>query len=274
MNISSATAQGERYYQEDRSVISKTKDGRLVAVMDGHGGYETAQRLASALASVWKKHVADPAGYETAILNTFADLNTLTKDMGPGAVMSLVFIPNSADIVWVAVLGDAPVIVLTSDGLIDLSPQHNARSNKAELKAAQDRGAFYSGGYIFRSLSGNGIQMTRVFGDRELNSIVNRVPEVYSRVVNQHGFVLVGSDGLFDPSNLQTEAEVAKVVALIQAGAGAQELVDRACAVPTGDNVTAILIRIGNKKSRKKNVKTQRVNNSTAVGKVITVGAA
>ncbi len=252
MNISKAQAQGSRYYQEDRMVTSTTPDGKLIAVMDGHGGCEVSQRIATVLPGLWKKHMGFPASIETAIQNVFRDINSATEHYGPGSTLSLVFISHTASKVYVAILGDSPVVIRDADGKINVSPQHNARSNPAELKAAQGRGAFFSGGYIFRSLSGSGIQMTRVMGDRELNTIVNREPEIYSVPVSDTSFVLVGTDGLFDPSNRETEAEVAKVVTLIEAGAGAQELVDRAIAVPTDDNVTAILVRIGNKKSRKK----------------------
>jgi serine/threonine protein phosphatase PrpC len=252
MNISKATAKGLRGYQEDRFVVSSTKDGKLIAVMDGHGGESVSERIAKVLPAIWKKHIVSPASLFVAIKNTFRDINDLTKGMYPGSTFSLVFIPKPADVVYVAILGDSPVIVKEADGTINISPMHNARSNATELAAARARGAAFDGNYIFAHFSGGGIQMTRVMGDHELDSVVNREPEIYTCPIGPDSFVLVGSDGLFDPSNRNVEAEIPAVVEQIEKGASAQELVDRAIAAPTGDNVTAILVRCGNKKSRKK----------------------
>jgi len=252
MNISKATAQGQRSYQEDRFVVANTKDGKLIAVFDGHGGASVSTRLSMALPRIWKKHVAFPMSLSMALENTFKDLNTLTSQMDEGSTASVVFIPNANNEVHVAILGDSPVIIQDIHGNLVISPMHNARSNPAELKAAQARGAFYSGGYICAHFSGHGIQMTRVFGDRDLSRIVNREPEVYSVPVNDNSFVIVGTDGLFDPSHQEITPEIMAVADLVKAGASAQTVVDRAVAVPTQDNVTAIIVRFGNKKSRRK----------------------
>ena len=168
--------------------------------------------------------------------------------------MSLVYVPLSLmdGKVWVAILGDSPVIVMDAEGKVDVSPMHNARSNPTERDAAIARGASFDGNYIYAGFSGPGLQMTRAMGDRELVRVINREPEVYSRIVGPDSFVLVATDGLFDPSHRNLEPEIATVVDQIQAGASAQTLVDRAIALPTGDNVTAVLVRFGNKKSRRK----------------------
>lgn len=252
MNITKATAQGLRDYQEDRFVCSRGKDGLIVAVMDGHGGASTSSRLANALPRIWKKHIVFPASIVTAIQNTFRDLHYLTSEMTEGSTMSFVFIPKPLDVVYVAILGDSPVVIQTASGDIDVSPQHNARSNPAELAAARERGANYYGGYITTRYGGHGIQMTRVMGDSDLRQIVNREPEIYVRDLNADSFVLVATDGLFDPANENTKVVAGAVAQYIREGATAEELVNRAVATPTGDNVTAILIRVGNKKARRK----------------------
>lgn len=252
MNITKATAQGLRDYQEDRFVCSRTKDGLLAAVFDGHGGAGTSSRLANALPRVWKKHIAFPASIVTAIQLVFRDLHALTSGMTEGSTVSLVFIPKAGDMAYVAILGDSPVIIKTAEGKVDVSPQHNARSNPAELAAARERGAIYYGGYISARYNGHGIQMTRVFGDCDLGQVVNREPEIYLRELNADSFVLVATDGLFDPSNEQTLATATVVSQQVLEGATAEELVTTAVDTPTGDNVTAILIRVGNKKARRK----------------------
>ncbi len=270
MNITNATAQGNRPYQEDRFVVSDQAGGKLVAVMDGHGGAEVADRIAKALPALWRKHVVDikpdGVGYMSVALygtmvevigEVFGDIHALTSGMDAGSTISIVFIPDAKNEILVAILGDSPVIVFDTDGRVDVGPVHNARSNASELLAAQQRGAFFDGNYIYSKYSGHGIQMTRVMGDRDLTGIINREPEIYSRVVGPNSFVLIGSDGLFDPSHRDMQPQVEDIVAQILGGADAQALVDRALAVPTNDNVTAVLVRLGNKKQRKK--KTEAV---------------
>jgi serine/threonine protein phosphatase PrpC len=262
MNISRATAQGQRRYQEDRSVVSSQEGGKLVAVMDGHSGAGVSHRLATMLPRVWRKRVSELKTLglvhdwiPVVIKSVFADLASATAYLDEGSTLSLVFIPTAANehgdrVIHVAILGDSPVIIYDDiNDRVDVSPVHNARSNPTELLAAQARGAFFNGNYIFRGYGGPGIQMTRVLGDRELSDIVNREPEIYSRVIGSRGFVLIGSDGLFDPSNRNLTFEVEKVMTAIQAGADAEDLVQRALAIPeNGDNVTAVLIRFERKK--------------------------
>lgn len=255
MNITQATAQGFRTYQEDRFVCSNQRDGKLIAVMDGHGGAGCSSRLAALLPELWRKHRPSSLSVEFAISAIFKDLDAATSSMHDGSTISLVFIPTAADEVHVAVLGDSPVIILDAEGHVDVSPMHNARSNAAERDAAQARGAFFDGNYIFASWGSHGIQMTRSLGDADLAKILNRVPEVYTRKINSESFVLVATDGLLDPAHHKTKSEIDSVVAQIRAGADARDLVNHAVAVPTGDNVTAILVRLGNRKERKKKLK-------------------
>lgn len=258
MRISRAQAQGLRDYQEDRFVVSNMPNGKLIAIMDGHGGADVSSLIARRLPGLWKKHpvLLPLLSYEPMVRSVFQDLNTLTAEMDAGSTMSLVFIPEPANefgdrVITVAILGDSPVIIVDDEGKMDVSPMHNARSNPAELLAAQARGAFFTGGYICDGWSGPGLQMTRAMGDRALRRILNYEPEIYTRAIGPDSFVLLASDGLFDPSHHDLEPAIAVVVEKIKTGATAKELVDYAVGIPTGDNVTAIVVRFGNKESRR-----------------------
>ncbi|MGB7281579.1 MAG: hypothetical protein WBE13_04885, partial [Candidatus Acidiferrum sp.] len=173
--------------------------------------------------------------------------------MDDGSTVSLVFIPKSEDVVFVAILGDSPVLVYDANGDLRISPMHNARSNEAELKAAKARGAGFDGNYIFAHFSSGGIQMTRVLGDRELSSVVNREPEIYAVKVGSSSIVIVGTDGLFDPTHRNVAPEATIVAELVRDSRySAADIVRMAELKPTHDNVTAIVVRFGNKKSRRK----------------------
>jgi serine/threonine protein phosphatase PrpC len=101
-------------------------------------------------------------------------------------------------------------------------------------------------GYAFAptgGLSSAGLQTSRTFGDAEFTSILSRDPEIFEIELGSDSFVLVGSDGLFDPSHGSDDA-ASSIVQLIERGSDAKVLVQYALGIPTQDNVTAILVRI------------------------------
>src|SRR5208337_742222 len=167
-----------------------------------------------------------------------------TQDMHDGTTASIAFIPLSADVVYVAVLGDSPVIVKQADGSIWVAPEHNVRTNKAEAEAAKQRGGAVVGGYLVAHWDGPGLQMARALGDKALDKVLSRVPEISTQALGVGSFVLVCTDGALDPGHENAEAAAKSVVELIQSGGDAQAIVDRAVAVPTGDNVSALLVRV------------------------------
>lgn len=231
MIISSFTAQGNREYQEDRFVIRKTDDGTLLAVFDGHGGAETAS---------WCKHLTSKydASTESSFRRLFSTLAETTEGMREGTTASMVFIPNDENSALIGVLGDSPVLV-QSDTLW-LSPEHNVRTNLVERAAAEARGGRYADGYMCTGW--NGLQMSRAFGDSELK-FLSREPEIFNLLLIKGGYVLVATDGVFDPGHQHLDAEVQKVKTLIEFGADAEALVNRALDAKTGDNATCILAR-------------------------------
>jgi serine/threonine protein phosphatase PrpC len=165
--------------------------------------------------------------------------------MRAGSTASLVFIPKDESRVDVAVLGDSPVLVSRPDGSIWVSPEHNIRTNEAEADAAIKRGGFVHSGYLFASYDGDGLQMSRALGDYELDRVLSREPEVFSHVLGKDSWVLVCSDGAVDPGHGAAQANIDTIVRMIEdEDADAQDIVDRALAAKTGDNVTAILVRL------------------------------
>jgi len=134
------------------------------------------------------------------------------------------------------------VIVQTVNGGLWIAPEHNVRSNKAEADAAIARGGLIGGGYLMASYIGSGLQMSRAFGDASLSSVLNREPEIFTLNLDKYSWVLVATDGAFDPAHT-SDAGSKAVLDLVQYGKDAQSIVDRALAVPTRDNVTAILWR-------------------------------
>jgi serine/threonine protein phosphatase PrpC len=240
--IKAAVAQGLRPYQEDRHIIVSHPEGTLFGVFDGHGSEAVSVILADKIPELWANALSFEKSPQQVFTEVFAAANELTRTYSSGSTASLVFIPAGEVVAHIAVLGDSPVIAEKVDGILFIGPDHNARSNPQERSAAIVRGGIYMGGYIYREISdyAQGIQMTRVLGDRELEGVVDRTPEVFT--IELGNFLFVGSDGSLDPSHHIANPAL-ELVYEIRAGKTAEELVQRAVDIPTNDNVTALLWR-------------------------------
>jgi serine/threonine protein phosphatase PrpC len=144
--------------------------------------------------------------------------------------------------VYTAVLGDSPILIKT-ETLVWSGPDHNVRTNPAEREAAEARGGYCDGAYLFRNMHSQGLQMARALGDSHLRGVISTEPEINEVPIVGSGFILVATDGLFDPAHRKFEESKRQVLALIKDGADAQFLVGDAIRRQTHDNATAILAR-------------------------------
>ncbi|VVB73833.1 Protein phosphatase 2C [uncultured archaeon] len=249
-NISAATATGGRSHQEDFYLFDdlsmkgiKNGHGQMIAVLDGHNGPETAERAFKALYGVFGVTLAMHKGDVTAAMkDAVSKLSWMTEEKKAGSTLSFVYIPDGQRIAYVAVIGDSPVIILDKNNKVNVSPEHNVRSNPAELERARKKGAYYDSGYIMSPMGG-GLQMSRALGDKDIAHILDREPDVYSVPLGSRSFIIVGTDGLFDPGHYDTAAQIGRAVVFTLNGAGAKELVQDALDRKTCDNVTAIVWR-------------------------------
>jgi serine/threonine protein phosphatase PrpC len=213
-------------------------------VFDGHGGGDTSQYAVDTLPGIFADEITKPnAKPRVALVKTIHKLAIETDYYAPGSTLSLAFIPTNRKFVYCAVIGDSPIIVKDSKGAINIGPDHNVRTNMEEKRAAEERGGFVISGYLYASYDSPGLQMARALGDSHLRKVISRKPDIYTVRVNKDSFVLVATDGAFDPGHYDFKKEAEAVVKLVEEGAIAQTLVDRALNVPTGDNVSAILAR-------------------------------
>jgi serine/threonine protein phosphatase PrpC len=254
-NVSVAIATGGRSHQEDFCLSEHVSlegvnngQGQLMAVLDGHGGSETAGKVSKALRRAFEISLAMCQGdVPAAIKDAVSSLSRITEDNESGSTLSLVYVPEGQETAYVAVIGDSPVIILDKENRIVVSPEHNVRSSPAELERARKRGALYQNGYIMvpagRGVYRGGLQMSRSLGDRNFASILDREPEIYSVPLRGKSLIILGTDGLFDPGHHDTAIQVKRIAVLAMKGAGAKELVQDALDRTTYDNVTAIVWR-------------------------------
>lgn len=247
--LTTATAKGARGYQEDRSFTYESEIGTILAVFDGHSGEQTAEWLhvnllpilLEELSTHLLREILSPLEIKAALSRAFKKADKATHNNHAGSTATVVVITPDQSEAFIAVLGDSPVIARDSSGIRHVAPEHNVRTNRAEREAAEDRGGIYGGGYICRGFSGPGLQMGRAFGDANLGRIISKEPEIYGMPLGE--WLLVCSDGVTDPGHSEMAEAVNKIEALVDAGATAQNLVDRAVKIPTEDNATAILWR-------------------------------
>lgn len=254
INVSQYTAQGERKYQEDRFIVQHLKgfpDGSNVlfmAVMDGHGGAEVSDFLEKHFIEIFIKIAIDPKAekhnWAEALKFAVVLIGEMTKDMQSGSTISIVIVPDNEQRAYVAVIGDSPVIILDANGQLNLSPDHNARSNEQERQSAISRGAVYDNQYLRDPVTGDGLQMSRSLGDSTMASFLSREPDVYSVKLGSHSVVIVASDGVLDPLHEDTSIQEKRLAEMVAKGAGAQALVEDALNRKTGDNATAVVYRV------------------------------
>lgn len=143
-DISVATVKGSRLYQEDRWVNACIKLrtiphglGRLLGVMDGHGGISAAEKVANNLEASFVEALRRNHGaVDKALTETVKRLNEITYNDETGTTLSITYIPDDENRAYVAILGDSPVIIQGHDCRIYLGPIHNVRCNppNASLK--------------------------------------------------------------------------------------------------------------------------------------------
>lgn len=242
--VSCVTEQGPRRYQEDRFVNivfqNLNCNCRLLSVMDGHAGLFVAEICAEKIGSLFILENAEQA--ETALRNLINDLNKETSDCFEGSTLSMACIQEDQSKVSIAILGDSPVVVFDNSGQLHISPEHNVRSNLKEREAVISRGGVYEQGYIFsdRDLY-HGLQMSRALGDAYLGNVISHEPEIYS--INNPVWILVSSDGIFDPNHSGSETLFEEIREFAERHASAQDIMKWAKSRGLQDNATAIVWR-------------------------------
>lgn len=251
VDISQFTHQGLRDYQEDRMFSLACEEGFCFGVFDGHGGVKCAEYCFENFPRIFMEVLEDSKPtqrWTTKLKTTLKRLNRETELMEDGCTVSVGFIPWDANKVHVAVMGDSPIIIKRVNHSIWTAPEHNVRTNKMEAAAAKQRGGIIDswGMYVYASDHYNapGLQMTRALGDCQLSKVLNRQPDISSQPLGTGSWVLIATDGALDPSHENGEEGIETLTKMIEAGATAEDIVNRAIGIPTYDNVTAMLVKI------------------------------
>ena len=198
------SVQGQRNHQEDRSFSVRLGESRnshhLFGVFDGHGGMDAAEEC-----RILVPRFAELYYGRTPVVmlrNIAKNLCRLTeKYVAQGCTMSMALVRPKYDDVWVAVIGDSPVVVVDKHGVVSIGPLHNVGTNEKERESAQSRGGVYlrqdGCGYIGKpGFYDYCLQMSRSLGDHALGDVILREPEIFQ--VKNPRRVVVATDGILE----------------------------------------------------------------------------
>jgi len=249
--VSVAQAQGPRESQEDYLVQVPFKNknngqGHLLGVMDGHSGKDVAEYCAKTIPRLFNLHATSVA---QELHRVVAELGDRTRFLDAGSTLSLVCVNETRCTVTTAILGDSPVVVVDVAGKVLLSEEHNVRTNIREREAVLARGGVYRDGYIFNAPNNpyglsheDGLQLSRALGDHSLRWIMDQTPAVSQYALGAQSVVVIGSDGLFDPSHEQSRGLVVReILTHARKNKGAYEVLRWRESFGLQDNTTVIV---------------------------------
>jgi serine/threonine protein phosphatase PrpC len=222
---------------EDRVATGAAADGFVVAVFDGHGGWEVADRAAARAVKLVEAAAAQASGLEALFAEVFAGLDSRAARCGSTATL-LFARGGGLSVGWV---GDSRAVLVTREGFTVLTPDHRI-DRLDERRRVLAAGGVIEPPYAVDPHSGQGLMVTRALGDHALHRIgITASPEIVTRTLENGdiGFV-VATDGLWD---VVSSGEAAMVCRGDEPQAAADQLVGLVTDRAGGDNVSVVVAR-------------------------------
>jgi len=221
--------------------------GRMMAVMDGHGGTTVANLLRFFLVPVFEFMVLGSRGnIEVALERTCSILQFLTAWARSGSTLSMAFVPEDRKALYVMIVGDSPVYVL-KDREEFISFREHSVSEDPDMRTVpgfeieEERGDVF----LMDSRTRHATSTTRSFGDREFQSVLIRKPQIVKvdlTDLRNSVEVLVASDGLYGKKGTFSKTERDDdIQALLQKGTTVEEYLAHAGGDHAPDNTTVLL---------------------------------
>ncbi|MBD3267792.1 hypothetical protein GF373_14070 [bacterium] len=273
LNVCAKTTVGRRRENQD-TYFYEIFDGprgclhAVAAVCDGMGGHEggqTASRLAvEAIETRLGAIPDDPAQIDSWVTETLQSIQTVLtqaaqanpalEDMGTTLVMSLI----GEETVWIVNIGDSRAYSISSEKAELLTRDHSS------LQEALDQGMYtmedIQSNEVLRSMSS---AITRYVGPQ-----ANFPPDIYHFPRWAGGWLLLCSDGLTGNVSdlIISEYELWKYVhGTDRIESAAEALVDLAYQNGSSDNITVVLLEIGDPSRAEVSVISNAETNETEI---------
>jgi serine/threonine protein phosphatase PrpC len=249
-SVSYAVTRGARGSQEDfyfsRSFGRTKEKNWVLAVLDGHGGSHAAKLGKERLEEIFTPRVFTenkdiPAFLKRTIRLLVSETNQFQRC---GSTVSIACVMEKKKEAVIAVLGDSPVLVISSSAQPFRASEHNVRTSTHERAAAIARGGRFDGNYICNE-RGAGLQLSRALGDGEMGQIISRTPEIYT--IPDPTVVMVGTDGLLEDPEDNQDAAFIRIVNICKNGGDAKAVLHQSSdpSHDQSDNATALVWRKG-----------------------------
>jgi serine/threonine protein phosphatase PrpC len=213
-------------------------DGLYAAVFDGHGGDDVSRRAHDRLHEIlaeWIVRAPPPSAFRSAFWSF--DVEVTGREAGAVAVVAVL----RGDDLAVANIGDCHALLVSEDGEALLTEDHRV-TNEAELRRVTAAGAEVSGRYMWAP-DGSGVMTTRAFGDARFKRIgqVSEPATATRTIEDEDRWLVLGSDGVWDPLELDAVAAIARDASTAQMAADG--ILEQALAVGS-DNVSVVVVRL------------------------------
>ena len=193
--IGISSYQNKRDYQEDRFYDGTVDGGNLYAVYDGHGNDKVAHFLAENFHHYFGK-TSGPMrermveAFKNADNDEFVQLNKKS-----GSTASVVYIKDN--VAHFAHVGDSRAL-LEKDGCVAFATQDHKPMRHDEKQRIEN-----ARGYVYQNRVNGILAVSRAFGDYDVgkNLIISEPEYAEIPLTNNHGFLVVASDGLWDKMN-------------------------------------------------------------------------
>ena len=235
-----ATDVGLRAHMEDRWAVQAAPGGLFAAVYDGHGGARVAEQAAALLHLAVLRALQAGLDAGAALGRAFAELEQATADAECGSTAAAFWLAGAA--LTTAHVGDSRVVRVGRTEVEALTRDHRIEATDERARVLS-MGARLDPPYVVRG--DQGLMMTRSLGDRWFRPVgVIAEPEIHRHAVRAGDVAVVAAtDGLWDVLGLDDAARVVRAGAT--AAATAHALVAEALARGASDNVTAVVVRLG-----------------------------
>ena len=210
--------------------------GRLYAVADGMGGHaagEVASR--QAISTLFEEYYASPSteiiqrmkkAIEAANVEVYAQASSDRAKAGMGT--TLVAAVLQGDDLYVANVGDSRAYLVREQSIEQVTTDHSWVNEQVQAGIITEQEARE---HLYRNI------ITRSLGTKPGVDI-----DFFQRKVQPGDVLVLCCDGL---SNEVKEDEIARIVSANSAQGSVQELIDLANQLGGSDNITAIVVRIG-----------------------------
>lgn len=221
--------QGDRDHMEDFYAAITNFRGKseeaFFGVYDGHGGEhsakETAKSLHKQVEQAYKDKLDDKQAYIHAFENLDKKFQELKEKSGTTAVIAHIKSEAGTPVAWIAWTGDSRAILVKKDGTISYHTTDHKPNRPDEKKRIETAGGavkIHNEGPLgmIKVARLGGLAMSRSIGDAEAKKKAKGIiatPEVSGRNLHdQHQFLILASDGVWDELSNEKAAKIVKTV--------------------------------------------------------------